>query len=208
MIDEKVGQLITALETNGYHDTVLAFVSDHGEGLGDHGHIEKLAMYDEMTRVPMILWSPDRFEGGRTVEALCQHMDLGPTLLEIADVPVPDSMEARSLRPALAGENWNGRDYVFTEESLDIGFMDDEMGEGFVTMVRSDDWKLVHFLDQPYGQLFDLEADPEETENRWDDPAAAEKKRELLAALREWRIRSGHDANEWVSDLYGDAGRR
>jgi arylsulfatase A-like enzyme len=205
MIDEKVGQLMDALETNGYgEDTVVIFASDHGEGLGDHGHIEKLAMYHEVTRVPAIVWAPDRFEGGRTVEDLCQLMDLGPTVLELADVPVPESMEAESLLPALRGEEWTGRDYVFTEQPLDVGFMDDDMGTGFMMMVRSDDWKLVHFLNESYGQLFDLEADPDERENLWDDPDAADRKRELLATLREWRIESSYRARNWVDDLFGD----
>jgi arylsulfatase A-like enzyme len=202
MIDEKVGEILDALEANGYgEDTIVVFASDHGEGLGDHGHVEKLAMYDEVTRVPAIVWAPDRFDGGRRFDGLCQLMDLGPTVLELADVPVPESMEAESLVPALEGEDWRGRDYVFTEQSLDLGFMRGGMEEGFMTMVRSDDWKLVHFLDQPYGQLFDLEDDPEEVENLWDDPDAAEKKDELLAVLREWRIRSGYRTRNWTRDL-------
>ena len=206
MIDEKVGQLMEALETNGYgENTVVIFTSDHGEGLGDHGHIQKLAMYDEITRVPTIVWAPDRFEGGQVVDSLCQLMDLGPTVLELADVPVPESMEADSLVPALRGEEWDGRDYVFTEQPLDIGFMDDDMGTGFMTMVRSDDWKLVHFLNESYGQLFDLEADPDERENLWDDPDAAEKKRELLGTLREWRIESSYQTRNWVEDLLGES---
>jgi arylsulfatase A-like enzyme len=202
MIDEKVGEIMEALETNGYDEnTVVVFASDHGEGLGDHGHVEKLAMYDEMTRVPAIVWAPDRFDGGRRLDGLCQLMDLGPTVLELADVPVPDSMEAESLVPALEGDDWSAREYVFTEQSLDLGFMRGGMEEGFMTMVRSDDWKLVHFLDEEYGQLFDLNDDPEEVEDRWEDSEAAEKKDELLGVLRDWRIRSGYRTRDWTDDL-------
>jgi arylsulfatase A-like enzyme len=57
-------------------------------------------------------------------------------------------------------------------------------------MVRSDKWKLVHFLDEPYGQLFDLENDPQELRNLWEDEASEGAKSEMLAELREWRIRS------------------
>ena len=59
-----------------------------------------------------------------------------------------------------------------------------------MTMVRSDKWKLVHFLDEPYGQLFDLENDPQELTNLWEDEASEGAKSEMLAELREWRIRS------------------
>jgi arylsulfatase A-like enzyme len=65
-------------------------------------------------------------------------------------------------------------------------------------MVRSRAWKLVHFLDEPFGQLFDLINDPGETRNRWDDPTAASKKQELLDTLREWRIRSQYHTRAWA----------
>ena len=60
--------------------------------------------------------------------------------------------------------------------------------------------KLVHFLDEPYGQLFDLRADPEEMHNLWDSPAGAEAKVRLLAELREWHIRSQVRTAKWVED--------
>ncbi len=204
MIDEKVGEILDALEANGYtDDTIVIFASDHGEGLGDHGHIQKLAMYDEITRVPAIVWAPDRFGGGRRIEDLCQLMDLGPTVLDLADVPIPESMEAVSVVPALEGDEWDGREYVFTEQSLDLGFMREGMDEGLMTMVRSDDWKLIHFLDESYGQLFDLDETPHEVNDRWDDPDAAETKQELLAVLRNWRIRSGYQTRNWTHELGG-----
>ena len=80
---------------------------------------------------------------------------------------------------------WEARDYVFAEQGRD-GIL---QGTAFMTMVRSRKWKLVHFIDGPYGQLFDLANDHGETINLWDDPTYIEKKRELLDVLREWRIR-------------------
>lgn len=69
-----------------------------------------------------------------------------------------------------------------------------------MTMVRNQDWKLVHFLDEPWGQLFDLKNDPQEIRNLWDDPDHIDKKRELLAVLREWRIRSGYETSQWAAE--------
>jgi arylsulfatase A-like enzyme len=66
-----------------------------------------------------------------------------------------------------------------------------------MTMVRSRGWKLVHFLDQPFGQLFDLARDPGEVHNLWDDPAAVDAKQELLGVLRDWRIRSQLYTRSW-----------
>ena len=69
-----------------------------------------------------------------------------------------------------------------------------------MTMVRGRDWKLVHFLDETYGQLFDLRQDPAEVHNLWHDAKSAEKKQEMLAILREWRIRSQYETRDWTAD--------
>jgi arylsulfatase A-like enzyme len=123
-------------------------------------------------------------------------MDLGPTILEMAGVPVPPSMEAQSLVPALRDEPWEGRPYVFAEHGRDGILRETE----FMTMVRTPHWKLVHFVDEPDGQLFDLDHDPEERDNLWDDPAAAKTKQRLLGILRDWRIRSGYRTRRWAED--------
>ena len=68
-----------------------------------------------------------------------------------------------------------------------------------MTMVRSKDWKIVHFYNEPDGQLFDMVNDPDEVNNLWNDPDHAEKKQELLDVLREWRIGSDLRTSEWSS---------
>ena len=97
------------------------------------------------------------------------------------------------MLPGLRGEPWTGRDYVFAEHGRDGILQETE----FMTMVRSAAWKLVHFLDEPHGQLFNLVNDPEEVHNLWDDPTHAAQKQELLDVLREWRIRSQVRTSEW-----------
>ncbi len=190
MIDDTVGQILSVLKDKGYMDNaVIIFTSDHGDALGDHGHSQKWTMYDIITRVPTIIWSPDRFAGGRIVDGLCQMMDLGPTILELAQVKVPGTCEAQSLLPLLNNDGeWRGRDVVFAEHGRDGILRETD----FMTMVRTKDWKLVHFLDEPFGQLFDLIKDPGETANLWDNPDYTAKRQELLSLLREWRIRSAY----------------
>lgn len=197
MIDQQVGELLQALEEEGYLDNaVVFFSSDHGEALGEHGHIQKWTMYDCVTRVPLIAWSPQkkRFKGGLKLDGLCQLMDVGPTILELAGVERPEWMEAESLLPALESGEFAGRPYVVAEHGRDMFLHSID----FVSMIRTQNWKLVHFVDEPHGQLFDLEKDPAEEVNLWDDPAGAEKKAELLRELGEFRIRSGYHARGYA----------
>lgn len=197
MIDEKVGEIMQALETGGYlENSVVIFTSDHGDCLTDHGHSQKWTMYDDITRVPLIVWSPGRFQAGQVVDDLIQQMDLGPMILELAGAEVPKSLEAKSILPVLEGKPWQGRNHVFAEQAKDGIFT----GSDFMTMVRNHNWKLVHFLDEPWGQLFDLNNDPREVNNLWDSAEHQGKKEELLAVLREFRIRSGLHAADWSSE--------
>ena len=195
MIDEKIGQIFQALERNGYlEDSVVIFASDHGDCLGDHGHSQKWNMYEEVVHVPAIVWSPNRIDGGRKIDGLVQLMDLGPTILGLAGVPIPEEMEARSLLPALHAEEWEGRGHVFAEHGRDAILQEIE----FMSMARDQRWKLVHFVDDPSGQLFDLVEDPKEMNNLWDSPAHEEKKQELLEAILNWRIQSDVQTREWT----------
>ena len=109
--------------------------------------------------------------------------------------PLPDDFEAESLLPAIVGEDWTPREHVYAEHPRD-GILTDT---DYMTMVRSREWKLVHFLDEPWGQLFNLVDDPDEVNNLWDDPSCADKKNELLNELREWRIRSAYRTSKWAS---------
>ena len=140
------------------------------------------------------MWAPGRFAGGRQLDGLCQLMDLGPTILELAGCRPPAWMEARSLLPALRGDPAApARDVVFAEHARDGTLQGTEL----MTMVRERRWKLVHFVDTSAGQLFDLEQDPQELRNLWEDPAAAGEKSRLLARLADWHLRGATRTADW-----------
>ena len=181
MIDEKVGQILQALEQQGYlENAVVIFTSDHGDCLGDHGHIEKWTMYDIITRVPCIVWAPGRFAGGRQPDALVQQIDLAPLIMELAGLPVPPSWEGISIAPLLQGDGMaTHREYVFAEQPRDATLTHTEME----TMVRSADWKLVHYLGNQDGELYDLRNDPGEHSNLWGNPAYREHQERLQNVL-------------------------
>ncbi|MBB5156592.1 sulfatase family protein [Saccharopolyspora phatthalungensis] len=190
MIDEQIGLLLDALERRGVLDnTVILFTSDHGDCLGDHGHSQKWTMYESSVRVPAIVWGPGRVVAGQRIDSLTSMMDFGPTVLELAGLTPPHWMEAQSLVPALRGEPWQGREYVFSEHARDMILTGTEL----MTMVRDDRWKLVEFLDSEQGQLFDLQADPQERYDLWsaaEDAEASKAKARLLGVIAQWRAHS------------------
>ncbi len=192
MIDDCVGKIMHALDRNGYDDTVVIFTSDHGDCLGDHGISQKWCMYDVVTKVPMIIWAPGRFKGGRTEDGLVQLFDLGPTILDLAGVETQAEVEARSLLPALEQSDWTPRDTVYCEQAGDMVLT----GADFITMVRDKKYKLVHLMGSSEGQLFDLEADPDEVKNLWDDAGHADVKSDMKDRLLEWLIQSNYHTRD------------
>lgn len=170
-IDDHLGQLFGWLEETGRSkDTMIVFTSDHGDYLGDHWLGEKELFHEESVRVPLLVYDPrDAADAtrGTVCNELVEAIDLVPTFIEATGAaPAPHRLEGRSLMPLLRGEtpvDW--RDSVFSEidyafytarETLDLGPSD---ARGY--MIRTNDWKYVHFKGFP-PQLFNLAADPDE----------------------------------------------
>jgi arylsulfatase len=193
LIDHHVGRVLDALdELDLAEGTVVLFVSDHGDMMGDHHLLNKGPFHFEgLLRVPMIWRWPDRFRPGNT-PALASLLDVPPTILELADVPIPEgftSSEApqqppawpgRSLVPLLTGQTDAVQDSVVIEND------EDYMGLRLRTLVTPTH-KLTtytgHRGPEPYGELFDLADDPHELHNLWEDPAHATLRRELIEQL-------------------------
>ena len=190
MIDEALGKLVATLERKGYLDeSLIIFTSDHGDNLGDHGLSQKWTMYDTVTRVPAIFWAPGEVQQGRREDGLCQLFDIGATVLDWAGAPLPPACQAQSLMPALKGEPWAAREQVFAEQAGDVVLT----GARLVSMVRDTRYKAVHILGSDEGQLFDMQADPGELRNLWNDPPHHNERARLMHALLEWRMQSSFD---------------
>jgi arylsulfatase A-like enzyme len=174
-VDEQIGRVLDALDGRGLlADSLLVFCSDHGEMLGDHGMAYKWLMYDPIVHVPLIICPPARSAAApRTVSDLVSLMDVGPTVLEAAGIPIPTYVEGRSLLPHLRGEAVAPRAWVYAEDNYQV-------------MMRGERWKLVYYIGQEAGELYDLETDPDELWNRWNDPACREDKQALLVHLLDW----------------------
>lgn len=195
LIDREVGRILEALRAAGrLDDAIVVFTSDHGDCLGDHGHGQKWTAYEQVVRVPLLVWSARPLGHAGEVAALVQQFDVVPALFELAGVEVPVSWEAQSLLPALRGEPFAGREAVYCEQGRDHIFAFADL----MTMVRTRRWKYVHLLGEADGQLFDLAADPAENDNLWDRAEFADVRRELHQRMLEWRMRSAYHTRDWA----------
>jgi arylsulfatase len=197
LIDREVGRIVDALEAAGRRNAIVVFTSDHGDCLGDHGHAQKWTMYEQVVRVPLVVWGPGLDAGRGEVPAFVQAIDLAPTLLELAGCAVPEWYEARSLVAALRGEPFAGRDAVYCEQGRDVVFQFSD----FVSMLRTERFKYVGFLGESFGQLFDLREDPHEERDLWAEPAMRGVREDLRCAWLEWRMRSAYDARDWADSI-------
>ena len=179
-IDEQIGRILTALETNDRaKDTLVIFTSDHGDWAGNYGQLGKnLPGYDHLLRIPFIYYDPQRpGDAGRAVGGLYSSVDFMPALLQRLNIPIPPTVQGESFLPALDGRPGSGRTHIYAETSME-------------KTIRSADWKLTFFLRHPErGQLFRMGAQPDETTNLWDDPGSAHIKQRLLLELLAWITR-------------------
>jgi arylsulfatase A-like enzyme len=178
LIDDQLGRVLARLDALGLRDdTIVIFTSDHGETLGDHGLIQKgCRFYEGLVRVPLIFRWPGHIEAGQLSDALVELTDKAPTLLELAGLPVPGYTLGRSLMAILAGRTREHRDGVRCEyiDALDLP------DASRATMWRNRRYKLVVYHGHDLGELFDLDQDPWEHRNLWDDPTHQNIKAELM----------------------------
>jgi len=171
LIDDAVARILATLEARGLmENTIVFFLSDHGELLGDHDLILKGAFhYQPLINVPLIAYGPSVLSGGRVVEGPVGLMDLNPTILELAGAAIPEGTQARSMQDQLTGGSDRGFDHALIEHDLDLptGEVEWSLGLRLRTMV-TDRYRITHYAGESYGELFDLEADPNEHENLWD----------------------------------------
>lgn len=182
-VDREVGRMMTALEGRGrLDDTLVLFVSDHGLALGSHGLLGKQNLYEHSVRVPAILAGPG-VPAGHREGALAYLPDLLATVGDLAGVPEPEGCEAVSLVPVLQGEAAEVRGELL------LAYRD--VQRALVTR----DWKLIRYPEIGREQLFDLESDPDEIDDRSADPAAAPR----LASMRRRLERAMREADDPLS---------
>lgn len=193
IIDDAVGRLLDVLEETGQLDnTIMAFTTDHGEMAGDHSMLEKRAFYEESARVPMLLRVPWLNRSLKKVGGVFGHVDLVPTLLDLAGQPVPEELEGISRVGVLTGEEDLAENAVFMEWN---GIGDRDLGNPVINLMATLPWRCVVTGDRwklnlcagDQSELFDLNSDPYELVNLFDEPAHRDRVRRMAALIRLWQ---------------------
>ncbi len=210
-IDDNLARFFRALDEAGLaENTLILFLSDHGDAMGDHGIIQKHNFfYDSFTRVPFIISWPGQIAPGRTAE-LVELVDVMPTLLDFAGAEIPHGVQGMSLKPFLLGQQTATKAIVAIEsgeageppaladcvnpdgslkrEGTDFAwcaFREAWVGRG--RAIRTARWKLCLYATGE-GELYDMVADPDELRNRFDDPAVAATQSDLMRRLALWQM--------------------
>ncbi|MBN1345228.1 MAG: sulfatase [Phycisphaerae bacterium] len=181
-VDESVGKVLDALQTKGQLDnTVIVFAGDNGYFHGEHRRGDKRLIYEESMRIPFLIRYPKLIKPGTVIDQMTLNIDLAPTLLDLAGVPAPKTMQGRSMKPLLAGrkvDDWR-KSFFYT-------YFQEAWVPGLPTMlaVRTADWKYARYPDlEDLDELYDLSRDRIEMHNLVADPAAKPKLEEMRAEL-------------------------
>ena len=182
-VDDAIGEITHALQAGGRaDDTVLIFTSDHGDHLGDHRLMLKgTEQYQSILRVPFIWAEPDAERAAPRTDALGSTIDLPATVLDRARIAPFAGMQGRSLLPVLR-EAQTVRDAAFVQFDSQRPLVE-KIAPARVHSLIDEQWRISVYHDAPWGELYDLKADPGEFVNLWDSSAHADVKSRMLERL-------------------------
>jgi iduronate 2-sulfatase len=197
-MDAQVGRVVNALERLGLADnTVIVFASDHGYHMGEHGLWQKMSLFEESSRVPLLIVAPGAGTKGGVSKTPVSLVDLFPTLTELCDVKAPANLQGQSLVPMLKDPQAKGRGWAVTQVSRGGGrnratITPDAGSEGrrfFGYSLRTPRWRYTEWDGGKQGrELYDHDADPKELKNLAKDPAHAttveDLSKQLAAAVK------------------------
>ena len=189
--DSALAHFVGYLKSIGkYRKSIFVVLGDHGEGLGEHHEdTHGIFLYDSTTHVPLIVKLPDELSAGNTVTAQVRTLDIMPTLIELAGGPAPDRRDGDSLQPYFAGKSEAGRP-AFGETDYPLRF-----GWAPLRSVRSDGFK---FIEAPRPELYDLQLDVAESNNKYEpQDARVQKSRSMLTEVhaREVSVEASKDGS-------------
>ena len=169
--DAMIGRLLDAFNNSAYkHNTIIIFFGDHGWHLGEKEHWRKFALWEEATRVPLIIVAPGTAKPNTVCERTVNLMDIYPTLISLCGLPPKDSIEAIDLKPLLKNPKLEWDHPSVTT----FGFGNHA--------VRTERWRYIQYSDKSE-ELYDHDADPHEWKNLATDTKYADTKKKLSTWL-------------------------
>ncbi len=192
LVDTQVGRLVEVLKKSGKFDnTIIAFNSDQGFQLGEHGLWKKRVLYEQNVCVPFILTCPALLGKGKVIDEPVEMIDFVPTLMDLTGLDVPKDIPGRSLMPLITGKakKWNKAVFCEIDHS---GSMYEELRNrsGRRVMVRTKEWKLIYFMDERAedkdGALYNLKKDPDEKINLYNLKEHAKVINRLEKLAQKW----------------------
>lgn len=184
--DENMGKLFQGLTDLGQmDDTAIMFSADHGFFLGEWRKYDKRFMHEPSIRTPMLIRYPRMIRPGSTANQMVTNLDIAPTFLELAGLPIPKQMQGLSMAPILKGETpktWR-KDWLYEYYEYP-GSHNVPKNRG----VRTDHYKFIHYYEPPEEfEMYDLQQDPGELHNLYGDAAHAALARDLRRRIDELR---------------------
>jgi arylsulfatase A-like enzyme len=193
-VDDGVGEVLDYLDDEGLtNNTIVVYTSDQGFYLGEHGWFDKRFMYEESFRTPILMRYPREIEAGTVMDKLIQNLDFAPTFLDYAGIDIPNDIQGDSFRGLLNGESDKWRDAIYYTYYEYPGEHNVQRHHG----IRNQRYKLIHFYyDSDTWELYDLEEDPSEMVNRYNDPAYKNIKLHMHEELVKLRRKYGDSDEE------------
>ncbi|WP_082433363.1 sulfatase [Flagellimonas eckloniae] len=192
-VDDGVGEVLDYLKENGLEEnTIVVYTSDQGFYLGEHGWFDKRFMYEESFRTPLLMKYPKEIEPGTVVDEMVQNLDFAPTFLDYAGAEISEEIQGESFRQLVNGKvsEWRDAIYYTYYEFPAEHHVKRHYG------VRTDRYKLIHFYyDIDHWELYDLEKDPSEMTNVYNDVSYSDVQKVMHERLKEMRTKYG-DSDE------------
>lgn len=189
LMDKYIGKILDKLrELDLEKDTIIVFTTDHGDMFGQHGLRHKCIFhYEDLLRIPMIVKYAGHIPAGSRIDGLQSLIDLAPTFLSLCGIPAPACMDGVDQQDVWQGVRASARPYAICENRHEPHTMN-------IRSYMEERYKVTVHDGRSYGELYDLQNDPEEHDNLWDSEAHRPLKAELLFrfAMAELEKAEGH----------------
>jgi iduronate 2-sulfatase len=185
-MDAQVGRVVDALDRHGLEDnTIIVFTSDHGYHTGEHGLWQKMSIFEESARVPLLIVAPGVTKPGTVAESPVGLIDLYPTLSELCGLTPPANLQGQSLVPILKDSNAAGRGWAISQVSRG-NKLDTDGKRFFGYSLRTPRWRYTEWDGGRRGrELYDHQNDPKELSNLANTPEHAKTVTDLASRLHE-----------------------